>query len=357
MADINERRDENQGNIEHSLMSYQRFLLGIKRQIADAQIRAGLAVNRELVLLYWRIGCEIGIRQQEEGWGAQVIKRLSDDLRRAFPEMRGFSPRNLQYMRTLAEAYPDNEFAQQLVAQIPWGHNIYILDSVKDQTEREWYILKTIENGWSRSVLMHQVESRLFRRQGKSLTNFATTLPPPDSELAQQVLKDPYNFDFLTLSESAQERDVHRGLLTHIREFILELGKGFTFVGSEYHLNVEGQDFFLDLLFYHLTLRRFVVIELKTTEFRPEHTGMLNFYLSAVDALLRHPTDNPSIGIILCKSRKRLIVEYALRDMSKPIGVSEYYLNLVSALPNQLATSLPTVEELETELGRHDSDT
>jgi len=270
------------------------------------------------------------------------------DLRLAFPEMKGFSPRNLVYMQTLARAYPDEQFTQQVVAQIPWGHNVRILDAVDDAVQREWYIRQTIENGWSRNVLVHQIESRLFERQGKAVTNFAATLPSPQSELAQQILKDPYNFDFLSLGKEAHERDLEQGLVGHIRQFLLELGAGFSFVGSQYHLEVGGQDFYIGLLFYHLKLRSFVVIDLKMDRFQPEYAGKMNFYLSAVDDLLRHPTDQPSIGVILCKTEDRVIAEYALRDMSKPIGVSVY--QALESLPENLQGQLPTVEALEAEL-------
>jgi predicted nuclease of restriction endonuclease-like (RecB) superfamily len=262
--------------------------------------------------------------------------------------MKGFPPRNLNYMRALAEAYPDAEFVQQPVAQIPWGHNLRILEAVNDPGEREWYLRQTIEHGWSRNVLVHQIESQLYQRQGKALTNFAQTLPAPQSELAQQLLKDPYTFDFLTLRDASLERDLERGLLAHLREFLLELGIGFAFVGSQQHLEVGGQDFYLDLLFYHLRLRCFVVIDLKISEFQPEFIGKMNFYLSAVDDLLKHPNDQPSIGIILCKTRNNVIVEYALRDTNKPMGVSTY--QLTESLPKQLKGSLPTIEELEAEL-------
>jgi predicted nuclease of restriction endonuclease-like (RecB) superfamily len=332
------------------LSGYAEFLRDLKARIQAAQLRAGLAVNRELVLLYWQMGRAILLKQQEQGWGAKIIERLSKDLRQAFPEMKGFSPRNLFYMRALAQTYSDEQFVQQVVAQMPWGHNVYLLDRVKDPIEREWYIHATIENGWSRGILMHQVDTALYHRQGKAVTNFASTMPPAESDLAQQVLKDPYNFDFLTLGQSAHERDVGRGLTRHIQEFLVELGKGFAFVGSQYHLEVGGQDFYLDLLFYHLHLRRYVVIDLKISEFQPEYAGKMNFYLTAVDELLRHPDDQPSIGIVLCKSKNKLIVEYALRDVAKPIGVSDYMHILVDSLPDQLKGSLPTVEELEAEL-------
>ncbi len=277
-----------------------------------------------------------------------MIDRLAQDLRREFPDMKGFSARNLKYMRAFAEAYPDKEFVQQPVAQIPWGHNVRTLDYVKDPAERIWYIRQTIEHGWSRNVLVHQIESGLYHRKGKAITNFDRTLPAPQSDLAREVLKDPYVFDFLGLTEDIRERELERQLIARIRDFLLELGVGFAFVGSQVHLEVGGEDFYLDLLFYHLKLRCYVVIELKTGEFKPEYAGKMNFYLSAVDDLFRHPDDRPSIGIILCKSKNKVIVEYALRDTTKPIGVSSY--RLTRALPEELKESLPSVEELEREL-------
>lgn len=268
--------------------------------------------------------------------------------------MKGFSARNLKYMRALAEAWPDEPIVQQLVAQIPWGHNIRILDRLKDPAEREWYVRATIEHGWSRMILEAQIETRLIDRQGSALTNFDRTLPAPQSELARQLIKDPYNFDFLSLGEDAQERELHRGLLQHLRDFMTELGLGFAYVGSEYHLEVGGEDFFVDLLFYHLKLRCFVVIELKTTKFKPEYAGKMNFYLSAIDDLLRHRDDQPSIGIIICKTKNQVVAEYALRDMAKPIGVSEH--QLTESLPDDLKGRLPTVEQLEAEFSEHDKD-
>ncbi len=327
---------------------YQQFLQNLKQRICNAQLRAALSVNRELVLLYWQIGREILTNQQQQGWGAKVIDRLSSDLRSAFPDMKGFSSRNLKYMRKFAQTYPEKQIVQQVAAQIPWFHNCVLLDKVKDSTEREWYIRKTIEHGWSRNILVHQIESGLYHRQGKAITNFERTLPSPQSELAQQLLKDPYNFDFLSLGEQVQERDLEKALIEHIRDFLLELGVGFAFIGSQYHLEVGGEDFYLDLLFYHIRLRCFVVIELKVREFQPEFSGKMNFYLAAVDDLLRHPDDAPSIGIILCKTKNNIIVEYALREMNQPIGVSTY--QLTEALPEDLQTSLPTVEQLEAEL-------
>jgi predicted nuclease of restriction endonuclease-like (RecB) superfamily len=340
-------------DLAQPLEGYDDFLRDLKERIRAAQVRAALAVNSDLVLLYWRVGRDILAEQQERGWGAKVIDRLAADLRRAFPEAKGFSPRNLKYMRALAEAYPEEEFVQQVVAQIPWGHNLKILEAVSDSAAREWYIRETIEHGWSRSVLVHQIESGLYSRQGKALTNFERTLPAPQSELAGQLLKDPYTFDFLTLGEDALERDLERGLLDHVRQFLLELGVGFALVGSQYHLEVGGQDFYIDLLFYHLRLRCYVVIDLKVSEFQPEFAGKMSFYLSAIDEQLKHKDDEPSIGIILCKTKNRVIVEYTLRDTNKPMGVSTY--QLTESLPKQLKGSLPTVEELEAELKEADS--
>lgn len=328
---------------------YAGLLAELKGRITAARLKAALAVNSELILLYWQIGNDILQRQQVEGWGAKIVDRLAADLRRAFPEMTGLSARNLKYMRAFAEAYPNSEFVQQIAAQIPWGHAMVLLDRVKKPDEREWYIRQAIENGWSRNVLVHQIESGLYKRQGNALTNFSRTLPAPQSDLAQQIIKDPYNFEFLSLGAEMQERDLERGLLEHLRSLILELGKGFAFVGSQYHLEVGGQDYYLDLLFYHLRLRCFVAFELKMEEFKPEFAGKMNFYLSAVDDQVRHPDDQPSIGVILCKGRNSIVVEYALRDTSKPMGVAQYRLTPAPALPPKLRRELPTMDELASE--------
>jgi len=327
---------------------YARLLDDLRTRIRGARIRAALSVNRELVLLYWRIGRAIAARQEAHGWGAQVIARLSADLRRAFPDMKGFSPRNLQYMRTFAGAYPDELIAQQVAAQLPWGHLMRLLDTVSDPDARAWYARKAVEHGWSRAILGHQIEGRLYERQRKSQTNFIRTLPAPQSDLAQQILKDPYNFDFLSLGEEAHERDLERGLLLHIREFLLELGVGFALLGSQYRIKVAGRDYYMDLLFYHARLHCYVVIDLKMVEFEPAFAGTMNFYLSAVDDVLRTPTEQPSIGIILCKGKNTVVAEYALRDMTKPIGISGF--DLAHALPESFQGSLPTIEDLEAEL-------
>ena len=325
------------------------LLAHLKAEVRAAQQRAVLAVNRELVLLYWEIGRAILAAQAREGWGAKVIDRLAADLRREFPEMKGFSPRNLKYMRRFAEVFPDATIVPQPVAQIPWGHIRTILDKVPELSAREYYIRKTIEHGWTRNILALQIDGRLHEREGQAITNFPATLPSPQSDLARAMLKDPYLFDFLALGEEAAERDLERGLLEHLRAFLIELGVGFAFVGSQYHLEVAGDDFFIDLLFYHLRLRCFVVIDLKMGEFRPEFAGKMSFYLSAVDTLLRHPDDRRSIGLVLCRTQNRVIAEYTLRDIRKPMGVATF--TLADALPEEIRGDLPTIEEIEARLG------
>lgn len=329
---------------------YAAFLTGLKERVAASRYKAALSVNKELILLYHHIGTEILARQQKHGWGAKIIDQLSKDLMSAFPEMKGFSTRNLKYMRLFAETYPDLEFVQQLVAQLPWGHNVYLLNLIKEPGERLFYAKKAIEHGWSRSVLVHQIELNLYRREGKAITNFKSKLPSPQSDLAQNTLKDPYIFDFLGIGDEAHERDVENALMRHMRKFLLELGAGFAFVGQQYHLEVGGDDFYIDLLFYHLKLRCFVVIELKADKFKPEHSGKMNFYFSVLDDQLKHPSDNSSIGLILCKTKNHVTAEYALRDVNKAISLAEY--KLTDALPSHLQTTLPTVEALEAELSK-----
>jgi predicted nuclease of restriction endonuclease-like (RecB) superfamily len=327
---------------------YPIFLKSLKDRIRTAQIKAVLAVNRELVLLYWQIGNDILMRQRQQGWGAKVIDQLAKDLRAEFPEMKGISRSNLFYMRAFAEAYPDIEFVQQVVGQIPWSHNCVLLEKVKSPEERLWYAQKTIEEGWSRNVLVLKIEAGMYGRQGGAVTNFAHTLPAPQSDLAQQLLKDPYHFDFLEVTDSRSERQLERALIDHIRDFLLELGVGFAFLGSQYPIEVSNKDYRLDLLFYHVKLHCYVVIDLKMGEFEPEFSGKMNFYISAVDQILRSPQDEPTIGIILCKSKDKTTVEYALQGMQKPIGVSTFQLQ--RDLPSGLQASLPTVEQLESEL-------
>jgi predicted nuclease of restriction endonuclease-like (RecB) superfamily len=286
-------------------------------------------------------------KQETSDWGKSVVEQLSLDLRKEFPDMTGFSARNLWDMRRFYDSYKNSPKLRQLVAEIPWGHNLVILNSLKNPKEREWYLQQTSENGWSRAVLTNQIETKLYQRQVETekVSNFQKTLPPLQSDLVEQTLKDPYIFDFLTLDKKAKEKDLERGLLEKIKNFLLELGAGFAFVGSQFHIEVEEDDFYIDLLFYHYYLRCFVAIDLKMTKFKPEYAGKMNFYLSALDDLVRHKDDQPSIGIILCKSKKKTVAEYALRDMTKPIGVSEYRTN--NELESKLAKNLPNLEELE----------
>ena len=309
-----------------------------------------LAVNSELILLYWRIGRDILERQAQAGWGAKIIDLPAKDLHSSFPDMKGFSRSNLKYMRAFALAWPDFSIGQQPAGQLPWFHNCVLLDKVKTSNERLWYIQQAIQYGWSRSILSIHIESGLYQRQGKAVTNFQTTLPAPQSDLAQQLLKDPYNFDFLTLSKEAQERELESGLLAHLRRFLIELGSGFAFVGSQVPLEVGGEDFRLDLLFYHLKLRAYIVIDLKMTKFKPEYAGKMNFYLAAVDDLLRHPDDQPSIGLILCKEKNQVVAEYAVRNTATPIGISAF--KHLEKLPEELKSTLPTIEEIEAELAK-----
>lgn len=361
---------------------YPAFLESLKSRVQQAQTRAMLSVNRELIQLYWDIGRLIVERQEREGWGKGIVDRLAADVQKAFPGLGGFSPVNVWRMRAFYVAYrpapaipsqPATELKARKrskaadlsqaatemaecvppspVAEIPWFHNVILVSKVKDHTQRLWYASKTLEHGWSRAVLTVQIESDLFGRQGKAISNFAGTLPAPQSDLAQQSLKDPYLFDFLTLQEDAVERDLERGLVDHIQKFLLELGAGFAFVGRQVPLPVGDEDDYLDLLFYHLKLRCFIVIDLKMRKFTPEDAGKMNYYLSAVDDLMKHPTDAPSVGLILCKSRDRIKAEYALRDISKPIGVAEWQTKLVKSLPETLKGSLPTIEQLEAEFG------
>lgn len=328
---------------------YIDWLTELKTRIHYAQQRAALSVNRELIVLYWQIGRDILDRQAQQGWGAKVIERLSHDLRTAFPDMKGFSRANLMYMRAFAEAWPDAEIVQQLVGQLPWGHNLVLLSKLKDPESRKRYAERAIEYGWSRNVLNIHIETRLLEREGNAVTNFEASLPKPHSDLARESLKDPYVFDFLEIGQEADEREIENALVQHITRFLIELGAGFAFVGRQYHLEVGGDDFFIDLLFYHLKLRCFVVVELKTGAFKPEHAGQLSFYLTAVDAQLKSEHDQPTIGLLLCKTKNRVVAEYALRDTNKPIGVAEY--QLVEALPTELQTSLPSIEKIEQELG------
>jgi predicted nuclease of restriction endonuclease-like (RecB) superfamily len=333
-----------------ALKEYKTFFQDIKKKIISTQLKAAIAVNKELISLYWEIGSKVYQKQKKEGWGLKTIQKLANDLKSTFPNMKGFSLTNIKYMVQFAKEYPDFTISQQLVGQIPWGHNILLLQKLTTIEERLWYANKIIENGWSRNVLYHFLDSNLYNRDGKSTTNFQNTLISPQSDLAKQTLKDPYCFDFLTLKKEYDEYELESGLLDHIQKFLLELGAGFSFVGRQVHLEVGDQDFYIDLLFYHYKLRCFIVVDLKATDFKPEFAGKMNFYLSVVDDKMKHPDDKPSIGLLLCKGKNKFVAEYALRDINKPIGISQYETAIIEALPDHLKSSLPSIEEIEQEL-------
>ena len=333
-------------------VGYAAVLAEIKRRIQEERLRTVMAANSAMVMLYWDIGRLILDRQEKEGWGAKVIDRLSTDLRAAYPDMDGLSPRNLKYMRAFAAAWPEGRIVQEVLAQIPWYHHIALLERCGSREERLWYARQSAVHGWSHNILKIQIEARLHERQGKAITNFAATLPPAESDMTAQVFKDPYLFDFLGTADPRREREVEQALVDHIQRFLLELGAGFAFVGRQVHLEFASNDYYLDLLFYHLKLRCYVVVELKAVPFDPGFVGTMNMYLSAVDDLLRHVDDKPSIGLLLCRSKNRLVVEYALRNFRKPIGVAEWETKIVKKLPAEFKGSLPTVEEIEAELRR-----
>ena len=328
--------------------SYHEWVTVLKSKVQKAQVAAVASVNKELNLLYWDIGADILKKQAKQGWGAKVIDQLAVDLKLHFPDMKGFSSRNLKRMRKFAESYSDEQIVPQLVAQIPWGHNVLILEKIKPQDERLWYIQKTLENGWSRTVLHHQIESGLYQRVGCGSNNFKATLPDPQSDLALESIKDPYVFEFLGMQDNLKERELEGALIEHISSFLLELGSGFAYVGRQYNIDVGGKDFFIDLLFFHITLNCYIVIELKTGEFDPRDAGQLNFYLAAVDAQIKEPTHNPTIGLLLCKEKNHLVVEYALKNNQSPIGVSEYKLS--TSIPEKLKGKLPTADQLASQL-------
>ncbi len=339
---------------------YVAFIRDVKQRIQSSQIKAAVKVNQELLLLYWDLGEQIVAKQAEANWGDGFLEQLSKDLKSEFPGMKGFSRRNLYDMRrwhlcwssiwrqVVAKLEP--QFMRQLVAQIPWGHNLLIINKIKDGYEALFYVRKTIENNWSRAVLTHQIESGLYQRDGKAITNFEQTLPAPQSDLAGQMLKDPYCFDFLMLRKKHDEQELENALSDHLARFLLELGAGFSFLGRQYRIELEGDEYFMDMLFYHVQLHCYVVIELKAVKFKPEFAGKLNFYTSAVDGLLKAEQDNPSIGILICKSKNDTVVEYALKGINKPIGVSEY--TITRSLPDELKSSIPSIEEIEAELNR-----
>jgi predicted nuclease of restriction endonuclease-like (RecB) superfamily len=341
--------------------AYPLLLKEIKDRIRLAQVKAALSINRELIELYWGIGKSIVARQHNEGWGKSVVETLSKDIRNEFSGITGFSPQNLWYMRAFYTAWTDEvqnlqqpvgdldgQNLPQAVGEIPWGHNLQLLSKLKNPIKRIWYARMTVEHGWSRNVLVHQIESDLFGRQGKAMTNFSVSLPASQSDLANQLLKDPYHIDFLAIGPNITERQLELALLKRLKNFLLELGKGFAFVGNQVHLEVGGKGYFLDLLFYHLHLRCYFVIDLKVEEFKPEFAGKMNFYLAAVDESLRHPGDNPSIGLILCKEKNRIVVEYALKSSKHPVGVAEY--KITRRLPKKIQIELPTPKELREHL-------
>jgi len=331
---------------------YRAWIEELKSEIQKAQIKAAISVNRELLKLYWRIGGSISEKIRNEKWGASVVENLSNDLQSYFPNQKGFSRSNLFSMRKWYEFYAHSglelQKVQQLVGQIPWGHNVLIITKSGSVEEAIFYINKTVENNWSRAVLIHQIDLGFYSRAGKAITNFKDTLPESQSELANETLKDPYKFDFLTLAEKALEKDIEEQLVQHITSFLLELGGGFSFVGRQVPLKIDGEDFYIDLLFYHIKLKCYIVIELKSVKFRAEYAGKMNMYLSAVDDLIRTENENPTIGLLLCKSKSEVIAEYALRGTTQPIGVAEY--EIVKSIPNDLRSNLPTVEEIEKEL-------
>jgi predicted nuclease of restriction endonuclease-like (RecB) superfamily len=347
------------------------LLADIRQRVRQAQTRAVMAVNAELIRLYWEIGALIAERQKLEGWGAGVIPRLARDLHNELPEEKGFSERNIKRMLAFYRAYPQLAqvpqpaaqtappekgpqpvalFPSELLLSLPWGHHAELMAKVKDTAIRQWYMQAAVQFGWSRNILLMQIETAAHRRQGKAASNFAVRLPPPESDMAQQTLKDPYIFDFLTLADGFHERELETGLVAHLEKFLLELGQGFAFVGRQYHLDLGGDDFYVDLLFYHLKLRCFVVIDLKRGAFKPEYAGKMNFYCNVVDDRLRHTDDAPTIGLILCQLPNRVLAEYALRGMDKPIGVSTF--ELTRALPTELQTSLPSIEAIEQALAK-----
>ncbi len=337
-------------NLSEMSDNYLQFIEEIKSEIRRQRVSVVLNANSSMICLYWNIGKSILEKQEKEGWGAKVIDRMAKDLKDAFPDMSGFSPRNIKYMRKFAECWPDFEFVQQVVAQIPWRTNRMLLDKLESRESRVWYAYKTIENGWSSSILELQIESCLMERSGKSVNNFEVALPPMDSDMANQIFKDPYLFDFLGTDVPRREVEIERKLTEHIQKFLLELGQGFAFVGRQVHLEVGGQDFYIDLLFYHLKLRCYVVIELKACDFEPGFISQLNMYQNAVNDILRHPDDKPTIGLLLVKGKNETVVEYSLTGYQNPIGVAEWKSQIEKSLPAELRSSLPSIEEIEKEL-------
>jgi predicted nuclease of restriction endonuclease-like (RecB) superfamily len=336
-------------------IDYNNWFDSIKLKISSARLKAAMAVNSQLLGVYWELGKEIVQKQTEANWGNSVLERLSIDLKLSFPDIKGFSRRNLYAIRQWYLFYSKQfEFVPQVVAQLPWGHNRLIISKIKNINDALFYSQVSMDSGWSRDILEEQIRNRYILTKGKAINNFIETLPAPQSQLAIETLRNPYNFDFLGLDNDAIERDIEKAMVKHITRFLVELGKGFAFVGRQYALNVSDNEYFIDLLFYHLQLRSFIVIELKSGKFKPEYAGKINFYLSAIDSQLKHHTDNPSIGIILCKTKDQIEAEYSLRDIKKPIGISEYLLT--QALPKEFENLLPSVEQLEAQLSRFENE-
>lgn len=330
--------------------SYPGFINEIKERVVRTRLETIVAANSAMILMYWEIGNAILQRQKNEGWGTKVIDRMSYDLKNAFPDIQGFSPRNLKYMRKFAEAWPDIAIVQRTVALIPWRSNITLLDKLTEPELRLWYAQKTIENGFGKDMLVFQIESQLHKRQGAALQNFEAALPPHQSDMANQIFKDPYVFDFLGTADPRKEAELEQKLIDHIQKFLLELGQGFSFVGRQVHLELGGDDFYLDLLFYHLKLRCYVVVELKAGKFDAGYVSKLNMYLNVVNDTLRHPDDKPSIGLLLVKNKNKLVVEYALNGYTNPIGVANWESEIMKSLPEKIKASLPSIEEIENEL-------
>lgn len=328
--------------------TYKRFIIELKSKIQNSQIKASIRVNEELLKLYWELAQMIVAKQKESFWGDNLIEQISKDLKKEFPNIKGFSTRNLKYMRQWYLFYENRQQVVAQIFQIPWGHNIVVITKCKNFNEALFYIQKTSLNGWSRAVLLHQIESKLHNRDEKAINNFDHKLSSPQSDLAKATLKDPYIFDFLTLTDRYNEKELEDALIEQVSNFLLELGSGFAFVGRQYQLVVGGDVFKIDLLFYHIKLKCYIVVELKTVKFKPEFAGQLNFYVSAIDGELRGSSDNPTLGILICKSKNNTVVEYALNKIDNPIGVSEY--QLVTKLPKEFKSSLPSIEEIEAEL-------
>jgi len=326
------------------------FIDEVKQEIRRQRLRITLNANVEMVCLYWNIGNAVLRKQEDNGWGAKVIDRMSKDIRDAFPDMKGFSPGNIKYMRKFAEAWDDFEFVQRVVAQIPWRTNIVLLEKLKEKESRIWYAQKTIEYGWSKTILELQIESGLITRNGNSVNNFDMTLPPVDSDMARQVFKDPYLFDFLGTDMPRREIEIEKELTEKITHFLLELGQGFAFVGRQVHLEVGGSDFYIDMLFYHLKLRCYVVIELKAIDFEPGFVSQLSMYQNIVDDILRQEHDKKTIGLLLVKGKNETVVKYSLSGYKNPIGVAEWQNQLADIIPEEIKSSLPSIEEIEKEL-------